>query len=392
MLKRKKLRGVFALVMTIMLMLEIFNPMHVDAAENNTTIATAIDISDQGKYVDRVQEKGENNKYYYKYTTSASGYVYFRIAKESMDPTYSPTWYLQVYDSKMNKVDYIVSDNSYEPWPVMVRKGETFYLEVYGSGTGVQDTDFSIQADLTKHENVEIEDNDSAQLATKLDNGKLYLGTVDKEDEDYYKITAAKSGVYTIHFDRHDFTATNSPKWNFALYDSKLNELYEINTEFNEGGFDVDYALAKGKTIFIKIRNYNNAGGSLYELKTTFTAKKNIETEKNDNFSSADKVKLLTTIYGVLAEEGDGDYYLFKAAKTGKYKVSFSLTDYVTYAQQIAIYDSSHNLIKTTNKIYKNASLTFKAKKGKKYYIRVFHAGDGGYNLGRLYRLKVSKK
>ena len=379
------------LVMTMMLMLEVFNPTYVDAAESNTTIATAIDISGQEKYVDRVQEVGENNKYYYKYTTSAAGYVYFKIAKESMDPTYSPTWYLQVYDSKMNKVDYIVSDDSSKPWPVLVTKGQTFYLEVYGSGNGANETDFSIQPDFTKHANVEIENNDSAQAATKLKSGKLYLGTVNK-DEDYYKITATKSGIYTIHFDRHDFTATNSPKWYFALYDSNLNQLYEINTDFNEGGFDVVYALAKGKTIFIKIRNYNNSGGSLYELKASFKTKKNIETEKNDNFSSADKVKLSTAICGVLAEEGNGDYYLFKATKTGKYKVSFSLTNYVTYAQQMAIYDSSHNLIKTTNKIYKNGSLTFNAKKGKKYYIRAFHAGDGGYNLGRLYKLKVSKK
>ncbi len=392
----KTLKKIVALMLALTLVL-VYAPPAM-AATDNTEVKSAVDISSGGKTIDFAEVMDQRK--YYVFTAQESGYVSFTIAREDYSSTDRPRWNMYVYDGRMNQICNGYAENeSYTSQTLMANKGDTYYLEVYGYNRASTQMTYYVQANFTSYEFIEIEDNDSSSEATKLENGNLYLGNmISFDDVDFYKITASKSGVYTIHFDRHEFTSTNTSKWYFALYDSNMNQLYESDTYNNkEDGINVNYVLAKGKSIYVRIKNCSSSIGETYEIKTTFNKKTYIETEKNDDFSTADTVKLSKVYCGVLAESGTkaADYFVFKAEKSGTYKITFSLAKDLTYAQKITVYDASHKEIKTSDKIYKNGSISFKANKGKKYYISVKHADGsifGGYNVGILYKLKVAKK
>lgn len=360
---------------------------------DNTSIPTAYDIS-SGESASRTIPRG---KYcYYVYTAQEPGYVTFTLSRGDYTLTDSAKWYFYLYDARMNELDRDTIKDSYTTEPYLVQKGDVFYLSLYSYSYDSGDVvAHAVQASFTAYPDVEKENNDSSSSATALKLNKEYIGSIlDSNDVDYYAIKADKSGIYTISFDRYDFSTTASAKWKFTLYDAKMNELYTINTNTNSDGIDVDYALQKGKTIYVKISDYSYSSGTIYAIKATYKAATNIETEPNNSFSAADSIKVGTTYTGTLAEKSTSDYYVIKPEKAGTYKVTYKLKEDITYGQKVSVYDSSHKLVAESKEIYKSGSVKFKAKKGKKYYVVVSHTTNGwsgGYSYGAIYTLKVTK-
>lgn len=402
---KKHVKQVIATILSLVLVLGIgYEPTFANETESaitatNTSIPTAQDISSGQITIGRIADT--SSKYYFIYTAPNSGYVSFNLSRSDYSSTESAAWCLTVYDATMTKLEYKTYINSsYDTQPFMVQKGTTYYIEVCGSSSSTTRIDYAIKANFTSCSYVEKENNNSGTKATKLVTGKKYIGCLNSSnDEDFFKIKADKSGYYKFSLNRYDFSTTDTPTWTMTVYDSSMNKLYSLNSTFNgdtNNTSGVYYVLPKGKTIYIKVSNSSSAVGHLYSIQTTFKKASNIESEPNNSYTQADKIKISTTYYGALGETSTADYFYFKATADKKYQVSISLNRDVTYGYKLYVYDSSRKLVaSSSNTIYKNGKLSFKAKKGKKYYVVVKHADTGffgGYSVGTLYKLKVVKK
>jgi hypothetical protein len=100
-------------------------------------------------------------------------------------------------------------------------------------------------------------------------------------------------------------------------------------------------------------------------------------------------LKANTTKYGNLYLADDVDYYAYTASKTGTINTSFKFdADDVGDGWKVTIYDSSKKEIKTVFDIATNKTISFKATKGKKYYVVVRANGD--YSpINITYALKI---
>lgn len=365
--------------------------------DNNTSISTAVDISSGLEYQELIGDR--DAFYYFVYTAPASGYVSFTLARAEFLTTDTPAWAMYTYDSQMTELDYSHNvEKSYDTPVQMVRAGTKYYLKVYSQFKRAQEIPYMVKANFTPYDYVESEPDDSGSDATILSDGDQYLGVLSSsKDEDFYKVTAPGDGYVKVSIDRYDFSTTDSPEWDINSYDEDMNELYSLSTTFRnntKNTHQLYHALKKSKSVYYKVSNGSGADGIMYSVTYSFTPQKSIETEPNNDFGSADKIKVGKTVYGSLAEKNTADYFYLKPSKGGKYKVSISLNRDMEYGYRLSIYDSSRDRIATTDQlIFKKGSLVFSAKKGKKYYITIEQGNTwSGYSVGYLYKLKVVKK
>ena len=341
---------------------------------------------------------GYDDMNFYKYTASASGYVYFSLRQASVT-TDNPEWKMSLYDSDGVKVDSRYG-NSISTQKTMVQAGTSYFIGVENN-SGARGINYRVKANYVACPAVVAEPNSGAYNAKEVAFGCEYLGVIDNSDDgDYFKITAPQSGYVLIDLKRYEINTTEVPEWNFDVYDSSMNSLYQIKSRLDIDAHNTEnvyYVLSKNQTIYVRItRNNSKAVGQLYSFKTRFTAAKNVEKEGNNDYSKANNIKLKKTYYGVLGET-TGDYFKFKTKGGGKYKITLKLGKDVKYGYSIKVYDSSRKLVASTKKnVYKSRTLKFRARGHKKYYVVLEH-GDvsfffgGGRTLGTLYKLKVSK-
>ena len=359
-------------------------------------IVNPVDISSGAEVTGVVYSYDDTN--FYKYTASASGYVNFSI-RSNVISTENPKWTVNLYDSDANKVDSKYG-TSFATQNTMVQAGTSYYIGVenYSRAGGVR---YSIKANYVSYPSVVTEPNGGAYNAKDVAYGCEYIGVIDNSDDcDFFKITAPQSGYVILDLKRYMINSTDVPEWNFDVYDSSMNSLYQIKSRLDIDAHNTEnvyYVLNKNQTIYVRVsRNNSNAVGQLYSFKARFISNKFVEKEGNNDFSKANNLKLKKTYLGVLGET-TGDYFKFKTKGGGKYKISLKLGKDVKYGYSMKVYDSSRKLVASTSKnVYKSRTLKFRARGHKKYYVVLEH-GDvsfffgGGRTLGTLYKLKVSK-
>ena len=133
------------------------------------------------------------------------------------------------------------------------------------------------------------------------------------------------------------------------------------------------------------------------------------ESEPNDSKATANTIKVGTTVYGYVENNGDDDWYKFKAPISGTAKVYLHL-DYATdgspwngYGDTLLdVYDSNTNYLVGARDYYDTDggdSVTFGVKAGKTYYMMVYpHTGNCEYHfkvsylIGRTSIARVTPK
>lgn len=144
--------------------------------------------------------------------------------------------------------------------------------------------------------------------------------------------------------------------------------------------------------------------GVKYELKAEFYPDSSWETEPNDDIAHATPLAIGKARHGTGYYSYDQDFYSFIAPKNGTIKCSLSIAD----AEKIRNYDDYYALAhmkddfslelldKAGKKIAenrnqsKNMSISFKVKKGKKYFVHV--SPPGYYGIDALYKIRVAYK
>lgn len=202
----------------------------------------------------------------------------------------------------------------------------------------------------------------------------------------------------TNHVYDHDYTGLNSDSLRVKVV-SNYKEYEDESYSPKDGTVSTNYyQFKKGTKITVTVSMINGYCGPVgtysYRVRPVVVKPKNFDVEPNDTKAKANTIKLNKTMSG-LVTAGDVDYWVFKAPKTGKYKVKAVVTRAKRERQstKVSTYKNGKQLyylyLKTGDgwKDVSNGYVTL--KKGKTLIIKL----DGeNYQEGSFYKLKVSKK
>jgi hypothetical protein len=357
------------------------------STDNNDTFGTATSLSSAGEVTGVLSSKDDVD--FYKYTVDVSGYYNFVFKNLSSE---DGSWYITVYDASLNELEsernegYTLTTGVYD-----FKKGTDLYIKVEYDNLYEHSVDkqYSLKVNATSDDTWEKEYNDTKATATIINqdkglNGNLYSS----DDVDFYKYTVDVSGYYNFIFKN---LSSEDGSWYITVYDSSFNKL---ESERNEGYTDNSstYNFKKGTVLYYKVEYdnlYGHSVGKQYSLTVNAKKNSNWEQEKDNSYGKAIALKANTTKYGNLYIADDVDYYSYTAAKTGSLKTTFKFdADDVKDGWEITVYDSSKKEVKRVSDITTNKTISFKATKGKNYYV-VVRADSNSAPTGITYALKI---
>ena len=314
-------------------------------------------------------------------------------------------WNMEVYDASYNCVkSYQRITNNTTSERLTMGKNATFYIKIcsnsnrdYDAPIGVS---YSLLAKETKKTNWETEKNNSKNTADKINANVKTYGTIwVKDDQDMYKYTVGKNGYMYFDFNvEEEDTQGVRDGWFMEIYDQNM-KLLESTGRITLGGRSKYYNFKKGTVLYVKI-GVNSTWepdvpiNVLYSIKPVEKASSTWEIEKNNNKKSA--TKLTSSKIGTIYIKDDVDYYAYKAKKTGKKKIKFTIEEDDTfisgYGWHITIMESSGKAIKTFEFLKEDVSASIKVKKGKTYYVKIEAQRVNTYDYGllnRRYKIRV---
>jgi hypothetical protein len=200
----------------------------------------------------------------------------------------------------------------------------------------------------------------------------------------YYKVVPKYSIFYDIdgvpHYDTGLYLPETKLTYNYKEY-GKSSVFYGSNWR------SPSYCFKKGAVVTISLEDHNDSSTeSYYDLTVYFKKVKNFESENNNSKKTADKISLKKTYTGLMMD-GDTDYWVFTAPKTGKYKFSVAEIN-EGYHNTFYAYKGS----KKVKSLYIGGGDGYKTlykaklKKGKKIYVKLTDGSNG-----EMYKIKVKK-
>ena len=231
-----------------------------------------------------------------------------------------------------------------------------------------------------------------------------------------YSFTMPGKGYVRFHLKNEEHSKQSGGNLDVFLHRSETGELsQEINQFFWQGMGSYQetqitecFNFAPGTTLYIKVSNYESleepGRGLKYELTTEYCSDSSWESEPNDDIAHATSLAIGKARSGTGYSQTDQDFYSFVATKNGTIKCSLSITDaekirksndsytldYTKDNIGVEILDKNgENLVKTKY-FCKNTSISFKVKKGKKYFVHV--SPPRYYGIDALYKIRVAYK
>lgn len=222
---------------------------------------------------------------------------------------------------------------------------------------------------------------------------KVYSFTVPKSGYFYYTITPIS---YTT-----DGEEMHSDAW-YIAHEMYVNyKKYEDSKAYYRDGTwrSFRYNFKKGTKVQIKINETSSAENVWYYKVKVFTGKvSNFEKENNGTKSKANTIRINKSFTGNMLKD-DVDYWVFKAPKTGRYKISGVISDNDYYGTESKHDDSAYLNASSYLGYKKRGSATLdevsgyknifkgKLKKGQKVYIKIQY--DNWYDM--FYKIKAKK-
>ena len=356
---------------------------------------TSEDITPNLNVVRSIEDKDQVNMY--KAVIDENGYQNITL---NFDATKKDDvnngWTLKVYDENKEELYQVAGIKSqFTSANFAFAKGKTVYISIE---SGIKSSLFmpkGVEYNLNFHtyadSEYEIENNNKYIDANEIPTGGAVKGSLlNKDDEDYFVYQIPESGYTNVSFEIVDFVPNKIlGGWNLEIYDKNKSLVYK------EAGIIKDVTLpelplAKGQKIYIRILpklavSTFAPAEVLYKLKVNTTKSSKWEVEDNGSFKKANK--LSGTKSANLINSSDVDYFTFKAAKTGKYKLSIDTGDNVKNAYRIEDFVNNKSKKAVSKVTMSDKSYTFKAKKGKKVWVRISGI-YGNSPIGNKYTLK----
>ena len=188
--------------------------------------------------------------------------------------------------------------------------------------------------------------NDSLESAQPVSLGDSISGEISpKGDVDFYSFQLTQSGKVTLDMKAY------MEYYSLLLYNSSGERIwYDDHNQWTESvGFrnDTYHLFLESGTYYLQVKgSYWNDGDSnypgTYEIKTAFDPANATEAEPNNSIDQANPVTLGEPIRGVIAQNGDYDWFQF--AQTASNVLSIDVTAYMEY-YSLLIYNASGSLI-----------------------------------------------
>lgn len=165
--------------------------------------------------------------------------------------------------------------------------------------------------------------NDAFDTAQSISIENAVSGSLStSQDANYYRFTLSENGAVSLGL-RHEFVDSSSSYWSITLYDNQRQKIYNTRYRGNTTAEEVSAKIGlPAGTFFVKVEPYSYSPVT-YQLTVHFSADKTWETEKNDIFSSADKLVLGQTVCGSVMASNDKDYYAFSTSRAGTVRFDF---------------------------------------------------------------------
>ena len=318
---------------------------------------------------------------WFAYTVTGRGY--FTVTFTSVDDSYH-TCNVYVYDEKMNLLEKSLNAQTFTSGKYAFAVGQKVYVKV-NNGFGSQ---YKIGVDFKKSSFWEKESNDTMATATDVTAGKSVHGSISsKKDVDYYRYVTTGSGSFQFQFANVD--AGTNQFWKLSVYDGKKNLLQTIETEDDLETKTANFSFRKNQEIYLKVERDINDYACGQEYSVTVRKKGGTwEQEYNDTFATATALKTAKTYKANNYAIKDSDYFVYKAAKAGKYSVQVNLPDSGYW--KVCVYDQNKKLLKQEDYAQSAQKFTVSAKKGQKVYVLVKARTKSA--VGRAYRVTVKQK
>ena len=305
-------------------------------------------------------------------------------------------WTLRVYDENKEELYQVAGIKSqFTSANFAFAKGKTVYISIE---SGIKSSLFmpkGVEYNLNFHtyadSEYEVENNNKYIDANEIPTGGAVKGSLlNKDDEDYFVYQIPESGYTNVSFEIVDFVPNKIlGGWNLEIYDKNKSLVYKETGIIKDVTLP-ELPLAKGQKIYIRILpklavSTFAPAEVLYKLKVNTTKSSKWEVEDNGSFKKANK--LSGTKSANLINSSDVDYFTFKAAKTGKYKLSIDTGDNVKNAYRIEVFVNNKSKKAVSKVTMSDKSYTFKAKKGQQVWVRISGI-YGNSPIGNKYTLK----
>lgn len=351
----------------------------------------------------------KDSAHLYELKTTTNGYFEIHFMTDAPSDDINSGWKVSILDEDYNVIYYWADiQGSFTTYRITLGKNTKFYVKVESDSNSYDSwapvgAAYSIRIDETAPSNWETEVNETKTRADVLKCNKKTYGTLWRSsDVDVYKYTVKSNGYMRFLFsmEENDTSGINSG-WKITFYNKNMQEIYtayEIERDYYSRYFN----FKKGTVLYVRVEANSNSYNAwapidkLYSIKPIEKKTSSWELETNDTKSKATTLK--TTKTGSLYTVNDTDYYSYKATKTKKTKIKFIIntddTSTINDGWNIYVYDSKGNVFCEKKYVKEDTALTFQAKKGKKYYIKMCASSTSYASWAPVnvqYKLKVVK-
>lgn len=273
------------------------------------------------------------------------------------------------------------------------KKGELIYIDIEESFKYIDPAngfDIKFQFHTIASKYYETEDNNQFETANSLVNnthmsGNLYVSG----DEDCFSYKVPANGRTDISFTIVDDIDKVRNGFHVELFNRDKNTLALYKNVKGPINFQ-NLNYKNGEIIFIKVYSsdyisYPDKTG--YKISVTTKGKSNVESEENDSFRTANKIKLEKI--GFLSNEDDVDFYSFNPKKRKKYTLKFRTEETNGKSFVIQLYKKIGNKSFNQKIVSENMNFKINLKKGQKIWVKV----SGSKNLAPISKeYKISIK
>lgn len=371
--------------------------------EPNDDISSANDIEPNVKYTGNL--KDEDDVDYYKIQIEKKGKIVLNFKHPKIDNEYS-IWNVCLQGTdESEKINMNVTGEAanVDSNTIRVAPG-IYYIKVSRYNSEYSSAKYTFVVNFEEEgEYYEAEPNDDlATQAMKIKTNKTYVGNIsDYDDVDCYKFTLKEKRKVCLKF-THAKLSEDYTLWQVDLLGDEEGGLTNIYSTGQTAKLYSDNVRLPAGTYYVRIAHYNSLSSDIdYEICViTEKEKGKTENEENDDYSTATKISLGTSIKGNIQSENDIDFYKFVLKKTTNVKITFTHdpvdSDYNLWSVKLYSEESGDGLPNNDGDTYlsvagnssKNLSGNWRSLPAGTYYVKIERYNSDYCNND--YKLKVA--
>jgi fibronectin type 3 domain-containing protein len=244
--------------------------------------------------------------------------------------------------------------------------GQTYYLRVYGNGSGSGQYKIRVFPGLDDYKDT-ISGAAQSNIGVEI-SGRINYGG----DVDFFRIVPDEDGVYTIK-------STGITPTYGEIFDNNGRKLAFSSNDGNDGvNFSINQSLLKSNPYYIKVSHADGLSGiGNYGLIISKTGIQ-VEDDYGNSFDTAEKTSLAVSLNGKINYSGDKDFFWFVPDRDGMYIIESSGTADV----QGYLYNGMQNCINYDDNsgIGSNFMMATPLKEGQKYYLSIISSKSSDSN------------